>query len=106
MQQTPPGTPPQRDERIVQEFQDRKKKQYLITGLVLLPLIFVVFDVRGTLPELLLGITVGIVRIVAWIVFIVGIIFSFTNWRCPACNGYLRKNMHPAFCPKCGTPLV
>ena len=40
------------------------------------------------------------------IVAILGLLlFSFTNWRCPACNAYLGKAISPAFCSHCGTPL-
>ena len=31
--------------------------------------------------------------------------FSFRNWRCPACNGYLGRSMSMNFCPKCGVEL-
>jgi len=33
------------------------------------------------------------------------VIFSFANWRCPACNGYLGRGINPKFCSKCGTEL-
>ncbi|KAF0138149.1 MAG: hypothetical protein FD122_3859, partial [Stygiobacter sp.] len=29
-------------------------------------------------------------------------IFSFKNWRCPACDKYLAKQTNPSFCPNCG----
>lgn len=32
-------------------------------------------------------------------------VYSFFNWRCPACNRYLGKQWHPRFCSKCGAPL-
>jgi len=31
--------------------------------------------------------------------------FTFWNWRCPACNGYLGKGTSHRFCPKCGVQL-
>ena len=31
--------------------------------------------------------------------------FSLVNWRCPACNRYLGKQMNPRYCSKCGIPL-
>ena len=33
------------------------------------------------------------------------LIFSFRNWRCPACNRYLGKQYSPKFCSKCGVVL-
>jgi rubrerythrin len=32
-------------------------------------------------------------------------IFSFRNWRCPGCSGYLGKNFNPKHCPECGVEL-
>jgi hypothetical protein len=32
-------------------------------------------------------------------------VYSFFNWRCPACNKYLGKQWNPLFCSKCGVPL-
>jgi hypothetical protein len=31
--------------------------------------------------------------------------FSVWNWRCPACNKYLGKSLHPARCHACGIAL-
>lgn len=31
--------------------------------------------------------------------------FSFYNWRCPACNGYLGRSLNPRYCSKCGAQL-
>ena len=33
------------------------------------------------------------------------VLFSFRNWRCPACDRYLGKAMNPSFCSRCGVPL-
>jgi hypothetical protein len=33
------------------------------------------------------------------------LIFSFRNWRCPACNRYLGRGLNPKFCPRCGVQL-
>ena len=33
------------------------------------------------------------------------LLFSFKNWRCPACSRYLGKTMSPSFCSRCGVPL-
>ena len=42
----------------------------------------------------------------AMLVLVVGVlIFSFRNWRCPACGGYLGRAISPRFCSKCGVTL-
>ncbi len=33
------------------------------------------------------------------------VLFSFRNWRCPACDRYLGRAMNPSFCSRCGVPL-
>jgi hypothetical protein len=33
------------------------------------------------------------------------LVFSFLNWRCPACNRYLGRGLNPRFCPRCGVQL-
>jgi len=37
---------------------------------------------------------------------IVGVvIFSFLNYRCPACNAYLGRSFRPSYCRNCGARL-
>ncbi len=31
--------------------------------------------------------------------------FSFRNWRCPSCDGYLGRAINPSFCSRCGIAL-
>lgn len=33
------------------------------------------------------------------------LVFSFRNWRCPACDRYLGRGINPRFCPRCGVQL-
>ena len=33
------------------------------------------------------------------------VLFSFVNWRCPACNKPLGRYGNPRFCFRCGAPL-
>ena len=39
------------------------------------------------------------------VIIISGLIFSFKNWRCPACNKYLGKVINPKYCHSCGEEL-
>ena len=42
----------------------------------------------------------------AFISLVLGVLlFSFRNWRCPACDRYLGREMGHRFCPKCGVAL-
>ena len=33
------------------------------------------------------------------------LVFSFRNWRCPACNRYLGRTFNPRHCVGCGAQL-
>jgi len=33
------------------------------------------------------------------------LVFTFQNWRCPACGRYLGRGANPSFCPRCGVAL-
>jgi hypothetical protein len=34
-----------------------------------------------------------------------GLLYSFRNWRCPACNTYLGRAFKPKYCQNCGVEL-
>ena len=85
------------------EFAKRRKRQLLM----LIPLI-AVFLLFGTVDEATGATPIGPAAIILPLAFVIilGIlVFSFTNWRCPACNKYLGKGISPRFCSKCGVPL-
>jgi len=96
--------PQERNPQIIQEFKRRRARQLTIIPVVIAAAILLGWsqehagDSLGGVPgRLLTG--VGIAVIVA------AVLFSFRNWRCPACDGYLGKAISPNFCLKCGAPL-
>jgi hypothetical protein len=85
------------------EFAKRRKRQFL----VLIP-VLAVFVLFVTVDETTGATPIGPAAIVLPLAFVIilGIlVFSFTNWRCPACSKYLGKGISPKFCSKCGVPL-
>jgi cytochrome bd-type quinol oxidase subunit 2 len=97
------------DERLAPEdikadFARRKRKQFIVmVPLLVLIVGFVLFDgqiksAASDVPQLVL---LGVVAVAA----ITIMVFSFRNWRCPACNGYLGKSASLNHCPKCGVAL-
>ena len=76
--------------------------------MVSLPLIAVVFGasfLRAGKPGPIAGFSVQTLGVVFFALVVGVLIFSFRNWRCPACNRYLGRTMSPRFCPKCGVEL-
>jgi len=87
-----------------QEFATRRKRQIILAvPLVAIILGFAVFaDERN---NAVLGIPVDVAGPVLLVLVGAAVVFSFRNWRCPACDKYLGKGLGPRFCPKCGVPL-
>ena len=86
-------------------FAAKRRRQWL---LVLLPVLaaVIVIVIVGRRPEgILLGVSAAVWRPVAFAVVIAAVVFSFINWRCPACGRYLGRTFNPAYCPRCGIPL-
>jgi hypothetical protein len=53
----------------------------------------------------LLGMPAGVVASITLVVVAAALVFSFRNWRCPACNAYLGRTMNPRHCQNCGAAL-
>lgn len=87
-----------------QEFAARRKRQIIIAvPLVAIILGFAVFaDERN---DTVLGIRIDVAGPALLVLVGAAVVFSFRNWRCPACDKYLGKGLGPRFCPKCGVPL-
>ncbi len=96
----------QTDPLVMAEFKQRRTWQLVAVAPILAAMIYLIFTGKdGAGPVELLGIPVsaGIPLCIA--IVCAGLIFSFFNWRCPACKGYLGKAINPRFCHKCGVQL-
>ncbi len=86
------------------QFAARRKRQ-IILAVPLFAAIIAVALVSDSDRQEFLGISSAAWGVV-FLVFVAGaLIFSFRNWRCPACDRYLGKQMNPKFCSKCGVVL-
>ena len=85
-------------------FAARRRRQIILAVPLVAVMIVLVMSSEGqsaTIP----GVPENVLLPTA-LFFVAGALaFSFKNWRCPACNGYLGKAMSPKFCVKCGAPL-
>ncbi len=92
------------DPRVIEEFRRRKKAQIIATVpfvLVLIPIIL-----RDRIHRTILGVPTCFVGPIFFAIVVGMLIFSFSNWRCPACNSYLGKSWFIRFCPRCGAGLA
>jgi hypothetical protein len=92
------------DRNVLEEFKRRRSRQLIATVptiAAMLPLIFA-HESNG---YLFLGIPITLLLPISLVIIIGMLIFSFTNWRCPSCNGYLGKRISPKYCSKCGIQL-
>ena len=92
------------DPRIQEEFRKRRTRQLAMIVPALAAVIVFIWadDHRG---RALMGIPSSMLLWIGGACFIGVLVFSFSNWRCPACNGYLGKGWNPKFCVKCGVQL-
>lgn len=89
-------------QQFVEDFAARKRKQIFaslpIAGIVIL------FIIAGE-DQSILSVQPEIWVPIAMIFIIATLLFSFRNWRCPACSKYLGRGFGPAFFPGCGVAL-
>lgn len=81
----------------------RRKQRLLAVPLIALFIGFAV--VRDRNQGELFGFSVAVWGPIFVLLVAGAVIFSFVNWKCPACNRYLGKSANPTFCSKCGVAL-
>ena len=92
------------DPKITMDFNRRRQRQLVaLIPLILAFLPLFILDKAG--PKGLWGIPTAVLGPTCLVVVIAVLVFSFVNWRCPSCKGYLGKAINPRFCQKCGVPL-
>lgn len=85
-------------------FAIRRKRQIVLAISLFVAIIAVVFLDESD-PQGLLGIPHAVWGAGFVVLVLVALIFSFRNWRCPACDRYLGKQMSPRYCSRCGVVL-
>lgn len=87
-----------------EQYGRRRKAQWIIAAIIIgaggLLVMSQAALARGPNDRLALSFLTLFIAIV-----LVALVFTLRNWRCPACNGYLGRNMGVNFCPKCGVQL-
>ncbi len=86
------------------EYRRRRRRQWVVSGIIMVLALGVILlqdRQRGTIA----GVATGVWLPVFLALVIAVLVFSFRNWRCPACGAYFGKRMRLNFCPRCGVPL-
>ena len=88
-----------------QQFGVRRKRQFMlaIPVLALVVAFGLLADTDSTAG--IAGIPLSVAGPPFLMLIVGAIVFSIRNWRCPACDRYLGKNIDPHYCPKCGVAL-
>ncbi len=86
-------------------FRERRNRQWMVTAPMVL-LVIAAMWFRDHPGQALMGVGANVFFSVFLASLALVTIFTFRNWRCPACNGYLGKAISPKFCPKCGSQLA
>ncbi len=93
-----------RAEEIKAEFAVRRRRQLLLLIPVILMFAFAILVGTGKLP-VPVDPDSATPKVVLFLVVAACVGYSWVNWRCPACNGYLGRGIEPKHCRNCGAQL-
>ena len=89
------------------KFANRRRRQRLASWALGVAAVLAIEGIRG--PDGILGhmleLNVSVLTIPSLGLFLAAIVFTYFNWRCPACGLFLGRNGSPQFCPGCGQQL-
>ena len=94
----------ERDSRVIEEFQRRRQRQFIVAGVVIVAVVGLAWSERA--GSSVLGMSRQGAQIALFTVVVAAVLFSLRNWRCPQCSRYLGKSWMLRFCPGCGVPLA
>jgi phage baseplate assembly protein gpV len=88
---------------VQQQFRIRRNRQ-LMTAIPIV-LFVLAMSTEDKAAQTVLGLPIAIVGPIAAVLAVGLLVFSFMNWRCPACRRYLGRRINPKFCGSCGAQL-
>lgn len=86
------------------EYAKRRSRQ-LKVSIPVVVLILLVVSLEKSGGAILTFVSISTLTWFIFALIIAVAIFSYKNWRCPACNQYLGKGIDKKFCDKCGVSL-
>ena len=93
--------------QIKREFATRRARQTWITAAYALPIVALAILKRNQPGpvEALMSVPIRTWLIGCLAYFALLVVFSFHNWRCPACEGPLSRTFNHGVCRRCGAEL-
>jgi len=95
--------PDNEKQQIIEEFQKRNRKQVAL-AIILLPL-FIAFAIVSSKPDMLPCPLGSLFMLLCIFILLPAVVFSFMNYRCPACSAFLGDAINPSFCYRCKAQL-
>ena len=83
----------------------RRRRSQLVLAAVLAPIIVAAVMYQRGVAGTILGVSAHVAGSIFLALAVGALLFSFRNWRCPACSKYLGRTINPRHCPNCGVEL-
>ena len=83
----------------------RRRRNQLVVSISLVAIIAGVVLTEDRGRGTILGLPRDVVGPAFLAIVAAGLLYSFRNWRCPACNSYLGRALKPSYCQDCGVEL-
>jgi hypothetical protein len=83
----------------------RRRRNQLVVSISLVAIIAGVVLTEDRGRGTILGLPRDVVGPAFLAIVAAGLLYSFRNWRCPACNSYLGRGLKPRYCQDCGVEL-
>lgn len=93
------------DSDLRTQFRARRLRQILLV-IPFLPLMIAIATADKQTGDTWLGLSEGALLFALLPMVLLALVFSLMNWRCPACNRYLGKQLWVRHCPQCGVQLA
>jgi heme A synthase len=88
------------EKQIIEDFRVRQSRQFLAIAVTLLLLVLLTLIYKR--PNILGEFSKNTIFTAQLVVIAAFVGFSALNWRCPACNKYLGRDINRNICKKCG----
>jgi hypothetical protein len=82
-----------------------RRRNQLMVSVPLVAVIILVVVTEDRAAGTILGLSRQVVGPIFLAIVAAGLLYSFRNWRCPACDKYLGRGFNPRHCQNCGVEL-